>query len=351
MQDIPDFEVVAQIRQRLENKRRWHAAYGTIKPIISAEGNGIRVVAVGDNTLYQSKKWKTFPDFLFRYIWEVFGKEWLAEQKSRPPDQLHTLIHWYRSFKRLQRAQSEGKQGVVEYRPNGATAALVSLAYDLFTVENNLYLPTRLKERLRDAQQFQGARYELFCACALLRSGFSIEFQDESDGSNRHPEFVATHLATGIRIAVEAKSKHRPGVLAMPGDRIADERLRLGKVRQLLNDAVTKNVELPLVVFFDVNLPPDIADGFLLSSSSGKIVRLLESLEQTGDYYDLFSFVLFTNHPHHYGREDEPNPRKIYSGRIAPNPKHPLPDSRIINEIVSGAVKYGHIPQTFDSAP
>jgi len=329
MRDSLESEILEQIKQRFQKERQWKTTFGNIKPIISTEGNGIRVVAVGNDVLYQSKSWKTFPDFLFRYIWEVFGSDWIKEQKSQPPESLHTLIKWYRSFRKFQRSQSEGKkESIIEFYPNGATKALVSLAYDLFTVENNLYLPPRLLQRLRNVQQFQGARYELFCVCALLRGGFSVEFEDETDGTTSHPELIATHLTTRTKIAVEAKSKHRQGILGMSGDRIPDEKLRFGKIGQLLNDAVSKNVNLPLVIFFDVNLPPDSAKEFLVSSSD-KTLKVIESLPQTDDLNDLFSFVLFTNHPHHYGRDDETDPYRIYSGRIPANPKYPIINSLI----------------------
>jgi hypothetical protein len=351
MTDSLDSEILEQIRLRFQKEKQWNATFGNIKPLMSATANGIRVIAVGDKLLYQSKKWKTFPDFLSKYIWEVFGSDWMKEQKTHSSDNLHPVIEWYRAFRKLHRVQSEGIQdAIVEFYPNGATKALMSLAYDLFTVQNNLYLPDRLLHRLRDVRQFQGARYELFCICALLRGGFSIEYEDETDGTTSHPELIATHLGTKTKIAVEAKSKHRKGILGVLGDKIPDEKVRFGKVRQLLNDAISKNVDLPLVIFFDVNLPPDKAKE-LLTSSSDKTLKVIESLPQSDDLSDLFSFVLFTNHPHHYGRDDQRDPYRIYSGRMPAKPKYPIANSTVIDDIVSGAIKYGHIPQEFDSNP
>ena len=285
------------------------------------------------------------------YIWQVFGIDWMNEQKSQPLEKSHQILKWYRAFRKLQRTQSQGKkEAIIEFSLNGATKALLSLAYDIFTIENNLHLPSRLLHRLQDAGQFQGARYELFCICALLRGGFSIEFEDETDGSTPHPELIATHLATKTRIAVEAKSKHRKGILGVLGNKIPDEKIRFGKIRQLLNDAVSKNVKMPLVIFLDVNLPPEKAKEFLISSTD-KTLKVIESLPQSDDSYDLFSFVLFTNHPHHYGHDDEKDPYRIYSGRMPAKPKYPITESSIIDDIVSGSIKYGHVPQEFDSKP
>ena len=43
---------------------------GLGKPVISTKHQGHQVVAVG-NTVYFSKKWRTFPDFLAEYIKHV----------------------------------------------------------------------------------------------------------------------------------------------------------------------------------------------------------------------------------------------------------------------------------------
>ena len=89
-----------------------------------------------------------------------------------------------------------------------------TFAYDLFTVQDNGRLDARLIERLKNCDQFQGARHELFAEATCLRAGFSIEHEDETDGLTRHAEFTATHKASGQRVSVEAKSKHRPAYSA-----------------------------------------------------------------------------------------------------------------------------------------
>jgi hypothetical protein len=43
------------------------------------------------------------------------------------------------------------------------------------------------------------------------------QHENEKDGSTRHAEFTVRHAATGQLLSIEAKSRHRAGVLAMPG--------------------------------------------------------------------------------------------------------------------------------------
>ena len=73
-------------------------------------------------------------------------------------------------------------------------------------------LPDSLIKRLKDFHKFQGARYEILVAAVFTRAGFDIEWIDDTKASGKHPEFIATHKRTGRKIAVEAKSRRRPGI-------------------------------------------------------------------------------------------------------------------------------------------
>jgi len=72
----------------------------------------------------------------------------------------------------------------------------------------------KLLARLRDLEQFQGARYEILIGSLFARCGFAIEFI--TDTSKRNPEFFAHK--DGERIGVEVKSRHRSGVLNRRGE-------------------------------------------------------------------------------------------------------------------------------------
>lgn len=56
---------------------------GLGQPIISAYASGHRVVAVKDR-LMQSKKWKTFFDFLGDYIKAAIGPQWGTSEIKKP---------------------------------------------------------------------------------------------------------------------------------------------------------------------------------------------------------------------------------------------------------------------------
>jgi hypothetical protein len=79
----------------------------------------------------------------------------------------------------------------------------------------------------------------VFAEPTCLRAGFTIEREDEHDPATRHAEFTATHKAIGEKFSIEAKSKHRPGVLGFAGIAQPDEKLSLAFGR-LINDAAAK---------------------------------------------------------------------------------------------------------------
>lgn len=63
--------------------------------------------------------------------------------------------------------------------------------------------------------EFQGARYEIAIAAAFVKCDFQIEWIE--DKSAKHPEFIARNPRKREEVAVETKSRRRPGVLHDPG--------------------------------------------------------------------------------------------------------------------------------------
>jgi hypothetical protein len=144
----------------------------------------------------------------------------------------------------------------------GVVGAYLSLAYDLYVLRHHSLLQQRLIDRLKNRQQFQGARYEIYVTSSFIKAGFTIEFEDESDKSTSHCEFTATHSKSGAKYSVEAKSRHRPGFLGHPGGPMQDQgkiRLRLGN---LINGALRKDADYTRIIFIDINMPPEAGTVF-----------------------------------------------------------------------------------------
>jgi hypothetical protein len=217
----PPPELLRRVNQQFAKQvREEHeriARFGEIRAPISVVNWNKRFIAVR-NRLYWGY-WRFFADFLREFGASTFGSEWYNAEFSKPPEECHPLIEWQAKAFEFMKKQKPTPNGTYSAIPNGYLAACMSFDYDLYVVADNNALDDTLLSRLKHRDQFQGARHELFAEATCLRAGFTVQHENERDGTlGRHVEFVATHKATGQQIAVEAKSKHRPGILGWPGN-------------------------------------------------------------------------------------------------------------------------------------
>lgn len=339
-----------QVAATQEKERRHRQKYGYVRPVISATSRGYRLVAVGE-TLFWSKSWKTVTDFLFHYVKHVLGGEWATNEiRTKPLGERHPILQLYDSARRFQK-RHEGtrtNEGLFHADLDGPVAAYRQLAYDLYVLGDHLKLQESLVARLKNRDQFQGARYELTVATHCIRAGFGIVHEDETDASRKHPEFIATHNDTGQVVAVEAKSRHRPGVLGFPGERQEDPK---AGVRHLLVKALEKFSGLPYAVFVDLNLPPteedDINEVAWLHELTEEIQRLPGGEGESHPY----NLLMFTNYPEHYGAEGGGKPGSDRVSVMSRSPRVPVEHPQALKALHDAALQYGRIPNFFEDEP
>jgi hypothetical protein len=332
--------VASHLKAEAERKKR----FGEVRPIIHTDCHGYKIVAVGNEIHFEeTSKWKTFPDFLFSYVWRVLGAEWAKAEFAKRPEDQHEIVKWHRQARRFQNEQPRNADGLYGALPTGSLGALLLLAYDLYVLRHHTALQEEVVRRLKNRDQFQGARYELQVAATFIRAAFDINYEDESDSSRKHPEFVATRKTTGEVVAVEAKTRHRRGVLGFQGDREPDERLKAG-IGGLLSKAFSKPTAFPYAIFVDLNLPP--VDGQLLDRQwVGEILQSLQDKRLPASP-DPFNLIVFTNNPHHYVGSGTNMPRDIFalfSQRPRVATKHP----DVFQVICKAAQQCGNIPTAF----
>lgn len=341
LREIPP-QVLSQFRAQAEKEEIRRKTYGDVRPIIHENFQGHKLVAVG-NQLHYSKNWKTFPDFLFQHVPTVLGKEWGERELEKPLEQRHQILQWHDGVIRFRRQQKPGTGEIYSVIPNGITSAYLHLAYDLYVVRDNAKLQAEVVKRLKNKEKFQGARYELFVAATCVRAGYKIAFEDESDAKTKHPEFIGTHIETGQKIAVEAKSRHRKGHLGFPGEKKAIERLG---VENLLRNALKKTTIHPFVIFVDLNVPPSPGQ-FNEKPWFNELGETAERFRDASTGCDPFNLIVFTNHPHHQVPEHEPDPSpdtiSIFSQRPQVAVKHP----EALLSIHDAALQYPNIPNEF----
>ncbi len=223
---------------------------------IKTSFKGKTVRAVG-HRLISSKPTDTFHEFLIQLLVHTFGKPWLQREEAAPIKEQHVVVRWLRAWADLTKRSRPPNQVAGEpfpVDPTGSSAELFVLAYDVYLLTKVNELPRSLLVRLRRRDHFQGARYEVAIAATFVRQGFEIDWN--TDKSKRTCEFTATHPATCEAIAVETKSRHRPGRLHEVGDPKEPPELRLD-VRRLVAEAVDQRPgDKPFAIFVDLNLPP-----------------------------------------------------------------------------------------------
>lgn len=343
------FAVPPALAKKMRDEAARRANLGEVRPIVHSELGGRKLVIVG-KTVHWSANWRTFIDFLFYYIMWVFGTSWGRAEQAKPPAQRHVILQWFQHLSDFRARHEADATGLKTGTPDGPVAAYIALAYDLYVVADSLLLQKSLVKRLKHPDLFQGARYELAVAATLIRAGCSIELEDETDASRKHTELTATHRRSGEAFAVEAKSRHRPGVLGFGGATTPSERFRLGITHQL-REAKAKRGIKPLVVFVDANMPPEIARGETetwLQEFSRSVERVGHDVSDEGVHVGgPFAAIVLTNWADHYGEPGGALPEGMCVIAIPPRAERPLRDTRILADVKRAVQQFGVVPGEF----
>jgi hypothetical protein len=341
-----DDEIRRIFKEKEEKETSRKKKFGNVKSIIHTNASGRKFVAVGD-IVYHSDNWVTFIDFLSDYMMYVFGKDWFDSEVIKPEEDQHPVMQWRRSFYRFHEKQEKGTEEVYSATPSGPIKAYFTLAYDLYLVHHNSKLQELHVNRLKDLDQFQGARYELFATTSMIRAGYNIEIENEQDGSKKHVEFIAVHRDTGERVAIEAKSRHRSGILGFPGKKIEPSKVKL-RIERLINRAIEKHPDLPYLIFVDINLYPENIEWLMKDSSLKELTKTLRTVEEDSGGNDYFNAIFYTNEPYHLGDDFSPNFDSHLSAAISQKPKFSLRSPKAIESIQLAILQRKNIPNEFE---
>lgn len=222
---------------------------GLGRPIIAAQTDGKRIVAVG-HRLFQGA-WPTFHDFLYSYIFDVLSHDWFKAQGQVKQGERHPIIEWHDRLLAVSKAANLVPGETRQTPMTGAISAFLTLAYDLYTLEHNNdqtrtpELRKSLIGRLKSSDQFVGVRYEIRVAAMLLRAGFELEWEDETDRRSTHVEYTATYPRTGRAFGVECKIRNQ--------DATKKSNQHLGRFAGLVSDALRKATPHDRLIFVDLN--------------------------------------------------------------------------------------------------
>jgi hypothetical protein len=269
---------------------------GLGRPIIAAKISDRQFVTVG-KTLYQSSRWKTFSDFLQDYIRRVLDPAWCNAEIVKPFGERHPILHWHDNYCRHQRTYIHTPGVVVSAPISGVVACYLGLAYSLYLLDHNVELQMRLLRRLKNVGNFQGAYYELMIANSLIRAGFSLTLEDETDPSSKHCEFAAISCHTGKRYWVEAKMRSIAGLLGKNRQDGGSDSKPLSHLIRHLNAALAKPATDERLIFIDLNAPPQMDDGkpAWIEEAASRLQRYEAGEMAAG----VTAYLMVTNMPFH----------------------------------------------------
>lgn len=246
-------------REKEEGHELFIGEHGHIRKPQMFEMGDRSIVAIGNQLFRQTNPGPyNFVNAIVDYALHIFGDDYLVAEENKSFEDRHPAIQWLHASVEHHNATLARKDAKSEDFQFGMRAAWIRLAYDLYTIRDNAELQEVMVERIKNIDTFQAARHELWVAALFVAAGFEINFEDESDNSKRHPEFIAVEKETGIKVAVEAKSRRRQGVKGFTGGYPFTKAYKFDKfdTRGLVADAYKKSGDVPLYVFVDVNLPP-----------------------------------------------------------------------------------------------
>lgn len=320
------------------------------RPVVTAFFKDKRVVAVGNRIYHSLPLSTTFHEFLLRFTKDLLGLEWGLSEQQKPIESQHIIVQWIHEMAehiKTSPYRVENKTLDIKSAPmSGNCKALLSLCHDLYSIYHCAEVPDELLSRLKNSEQFQGARYEIAVAAIFVRAGFTIEWIPRI-ANNSPCEFKATHKEMQEKIIVEAKSRHRNGVLKRSGllKSLNEMKAEMG---ELYHKALKKNTEgLPYMIFMDVNLPLERYNQEIESRRWIRDIRKMIHVNNKNYGPEPYCALFVTNFSWHYYEQDI-NLRVGETFVTTPN-RHTIPlcNPEIIELIGEACIQYGNVPASF----
>jgi SEC-C motif len=334
---FPDLRKETEVQNQENAKKLEKIGYYLRHIHLVHKGKRLRSVY---GTLYQRPPEETFHEFIIFLLKQNLGEQWRKEQMSRPEEERHFIIKCYTKYVEWMQKNKNDTEKFITGRysgePDGYTQWLICLAFDLYCLQHCKKLSNKLLNRLKNnGEEFQGARYEIAVASIFARAGFEIDFFDNKklpSPQYKPCEFIASHQDFDVKIAVEAKSKRRKGVLNTKGKAEDKEHFK-GNVHSLLKDATTKDTDgYPYLIFIDVNVPTTPYIEPLEKPWFEDIKRVIDQ-NKLQDKESKDNCIFFTNFSYHYQR-DKKNVVSEYIAASSLKPQH-LMSGKILQRIIN----------------
>jgi len=314
----------------------------------SIEFKGSRFRSIWDR-LHPRPLQETFHEFVLDILKSTFGEDWRKQQMDLPEPERHVLIQWIAAWQRWKKVNQTETHREGEHQwsavASGDVKALLQFAYDVYCLQIVNRLPDFLVNRLKNRNEFQGARYEVAVAAIIARAGYEISFLDDTVKSEKHCEFIAKNKDSGEEIAVEAKSRRRKGVIHEEGQSDPAVLVR-GDVQRLFRKACSQGPDKqPYLIFIDMNVLPTPGISSTKKPWLEDIKSMLEKYNTVSkESPDVFNALVLTNFSYYYAGDAEASGSE-YVLIASPHSLVPLKDMKGLREVWKSLERYSHIPR------
>jgi len=351
-------EEVIKIFQKMESEKRALQEKGIfinyVHPctyVNPRTNEKVKAWALGNKLFHTRPEHETFHEFITDHLQkEVLGQDWWNEQLQA--QQKHFLFRCFTQWNEWSRKNATEANKVDDHTwyavTDGWAKTLSSLAFDICSLEHTQQLPDHILRRLKNYGEYQGAHYEIAVAAIFSRLGCKIDFLDNERVATPHCEFIATHIETGVSIAVEAKSRQRPGIKHATG-KVDEKKLLRGDVQKLLNKALKQNPkDRPFVIFIDINAPLTPHVPMEKKKWFTDIQNMMNTYPApTTETPDEYAGLFFTNFSPHYNGESEAFPNE-HLAIIPFHSNYAMPNPAFGNMLMSAVQNYGFVPNVLE---
>lgn len=320
------------------------------RPIISTIFKGKRVVAVGSRVYRDIPINETFHEFLIRNLQNLLGRDWIEGERKKSARERHHIVQGFDSFyedrRRLAPTLERPEKSIKSLPTSGNVLAMLTFAYDVYSVQHCAVIPDDILQRLKQYNEYQGARYEINVAGTCVRAGFVIDWIRPTQGKiGKECEFVAYHPRHNEFVVVEAKSRQRSGVLHRDGAQSSIFIESTADINQLYKRAVAKSSHgLPLVVFIDINLLPNENS----VTSASWVYQLRQKFADTPIMEpEKHSLLFITNYSWHYKKKAIASTWAEKICIIPHNSIHPIQNKDAVAALADSVKGYGGVPPLF----
>jgi hypothetical protein len=123
-------EVLQHLTEEQKKDREFTKQFGHVRPPISADFQGYKFVAAGNQLIYQpAEKAQFFTDILLTFVPNTFGREWFESEIAKPREERHPIMQSRVKAMTYMNKQPRTAKGIFAAKMTGPMLGYFTFAY------------------------------------------------------------------------------------------------------------------------------------------------------------------------------------------------------------------------------